>query len=555
MDSKLDQAPQRLVSNLLMLGVALFYLTQLGSYGLLEPDEGRYAEIAREMAQPGGDWIIPRLNGIPHFQKPPIFYWFTAASIKIFGVNEMAARLPVALSALFTLFLTMGISRRLFGENAARISLLILASTPLFLMLGRTITPDMTMTMWITSAIYCLVRARESRRWQWLFFVCAGLGFLTKGPVSFVVPFSAAIGYSIALKKTGAPRLSLPWLFGIPLAVLIGLSWFFIAAAQYPELAGYFWKYEFVERFTSSTHGRSRPFWFFIPVLIGGFLPWALPALRQLVAALKQRSAEFGLLSAWLIIPFLILSMSGSKLPTYVLPLFPALAVALGAAFSSATQNGNLASFLPKSIRVAMALCLVAISVFYPIADHFVVKPSLAISASMYIWTALFSLAAIVWLVRGWNHSGKHLVLSYACLALLIWLPLPSHIFGWNDLLKQQACVETLAKRILTESADDEKPPRVISCEIRANGLEFYLGQTVEITRGTADIAPTPEDSRLSREITTVLHKKSNSVSKLKSGQGIPIYVVTRKNQYERDFKKREWTLLQTAGDFVLLRR
>ncbi|MCB1229089.1 MAG: glycosyltransferase, partial [Verrucomicrobiae bacterium] len=212
---------------MLLTGLSIVFLTQLGSYPLLEPDEGRYAEIGREMAEPGGDWIVPSLNGIPHFQKPPMIYWFTAISQKVFGASEIAARLPSALSAIATLFLTLGIARRLFQDRVVeRYALIILASSPLFLFLGRTLTPDMHLTFWITASIFCLVRSRPENLfgepnhrplfWGWMFFLCLGLGFLTKGPMAFVIPLSAAIGSSISLRRYGIAKPRLPWMAGIP---------------------------------------------------------------------------------------------------------------------------------------------------------------------------------------------------------------------------------------------------------------------------------------------------------------------------------------------------
>lgn len=534
---------------------AVLFLTQLGSYGLLEPDEGRYAEIGREMALPGGDWLIPRLNGIPHFQKPPVFYWFTAASIKLFGANETAARLPVALSAIGVLLFTMGIANRLFGARAARLALVILATTPLFLVFGRIITPDMTMALWITAAIYCLTRVEATGPWRWLFFVCAGLGFLTKGPVAFLVPFSAAIGFSFTERKASGKHLPLPWFRGVLLSILIGLSWFFLAASRYPELIEYFWKYELVERFGSSTHGRSRPFWFFIPVLLAGFLPWTFAMIHHLPRVVKNRPAELGLFVGWVAVPFVVLSCSGSKLPTYVLPLFSGLAVALGAVFATGVKQDRLAVFLPRHVRVAMALCLLILAAVAIVVTLFFIEPAGAISFGMVAWAVLLTAGSVFWLFRVWRLPTERSIIALAGLLIFGLLPLPFHLSAWNDMFSQQASVKTLAERILAESTDLEQPPRVISCDIRANGLPFYLGRTVEITRSTADIAPTPADSELSKSIATPLHDSSKKIARIKSADGSPVYVVTRETQYQKNFVDTGWELLQTAGDFVLLRR
>jgi 4-amino-4-deoxy-L-arabinose transferase-like glycosyltransferase len=304
----------------------------LGSRGLNEPDEGRYAELGREMAV-GGSWLVPHLNGFEHFQKPPLIYWCTAVSLKVLGHNEWAARMPSALAACGILLLTLAIARRLWSENRARIAAIVLVATLLFFGLARMLTPDMLMSFFITAAIAALVYER-----RWLFFVMMGLGFLTKGPMALVVPLSAALGAYLARDRS-LPRVPFPWLRGMAIALLIGLSWFILLAVLDPPLFEYFWRFELLDRFASTKHGRSKPFWFFAPVLIGGLLPWTfwIPGLvRQAWHKIrtKQVSPTQGLLLGWTILPLIILSLSGSKLITYVLPLMPAFALAISGRFA-----------------------------------------------------------------------------------------------------------------------------------------------------------------------------------------------------------------------------
>jgi 4-amino-4-deoxy-L-arabinose transferase-like glycosyltransferase len=308
----------------LAFAVAALFLF-LGTRGLNEPDEGRYAEIAREMTVTG-DWLVPHLNGIEHFQKPPLLYWLTAASMRVFGANEWGARLPSALAALGVVVLTYGIARRLFDRNAAVAATLVLVSSIEFFALARLLTPDMLLTFWITAAIAALVYHRG-----WLFFVCMGFGFLTKGPMALVVPISGAIGWQLAAPPD-SEKLTLPWVRGLALTLVIGLSWFVCLSLRDGVLFDYFWRYELVERVASSTHGRSKPVWFFLPILLVGFLPWIffLPE-RARDIWMRWRNGEWSkadlLLLFWIVPPLLVLSFSGSKLPTYILPLYPALSL------------------------------------------------------------------------------------------------------------------------------------------------------------------------------------------------------------------------------------
>lgn len=305
-----------------MLPLMLFFM--LGQRGLNEPDEGRYAEIAREMVTTG-DWLVPHLNGIEHFQKPPVIYWSTALMFKIFGFNEWAARLPSALAAWGVVCLTFLLTRRLWGAARAHLTATMLMSMLGIFIMGRLLTPDMTMCFWIIAAITALVHERP-----WWFFACMGFGFLTKGPMALVVPLGALIGKNLA----GGRMLRWPWTRGLLLTFSIGLSWFILLAAMKPELLDYFVRYELIERVASKAHGRAKPWWFFAPVLVIAMLPWSfgLPSLIKRTwqrCKTKTLTVRQGMLLGWVALPLLILSCSGSKLATYILPLLPAFAIAL----------------------------------------------------------------------------------------------------------------------------------------------------------------------------------------------------------------------------------
>lgn len=317
---------------------------QLGQRGLNEPDEGRYAEVAREMTV-DGDWLLPHMNGIPHVQKPPVIYWLTALSLRSFGHNEWAARFPSALMAVGTVILTFLLARRLFPDpDRAAISALVLTSLGGFFAMSRLLTPDMTMTFWIMAAI---TSALYGRRWS--FFTIMGIGFLTKGPMALVVPVCAVLGWELFSRK--AEKIGLPWFRGLLVTLIISLSWFLALAWKEPALFRYFWQYELVQRFASGAHGRSKPVWFFLAILPLVTMPWIffLPVRRiwQRVASGRVLNWQ-GLLLAWFIPPLLILSLSGSKLPTYILPLMPAFALLIGCVLPSLRQAWTVA--LPTAV-------------------------------------------------------------------------------------------------------------------------------------------------------------------------------------------------------------
>lgn len=421
-------APLASWKNLLLLGllVSAFFIF-LGSRGLNEPDEGRYAELGREMAV-SGDWLTPRLNGFEHFQKPPLLYWTTALSFKTFGFNEWAARLPSTVAALGILAMTGWMASLLFGRAAAIPAVLILASSFLFFSLARFLTPDMLMTFFIVAALACLIQATHGESpgsfWRWGFFIAMGLGFLTKGPMALVVPVSGALALQFGLRRNSS-LFPLPWVRGLLLALVLGLSWFCMMVALYPRLADYFLGYELVKRFGSHAHGRSQPFWFFVPVLVIGFMPWFLfvpgmaRSLWKRVRSKNPLTPAQWLLLGWVVPPFLILSASGSKLLTYILPLLPAFALA----------------------------------------------------------------TAYVWQKKQYSHPTL-VKLSFGSLCLLILVF--SQADRLNDSLGRQASVKTLVQRIQELSPGPSST--IFAAGVRTHGLEFYLKELVSVSRPDADL-------------------------------------------------------------------
>jgi len=324
---------------------ALFW--QLGSYGLTEPDEGRTAGIGYEFHE-SGTWLVPRLYDLAQFNKPPLVYWACSLAYRIGGVSELTARLPAALAALGVLMLTFSMARRLYGEDAAIASTLILLTAPMFFVMARIIDPNMMLTFWITLTMWAaLAWFQDARKYQqWLFWIALGVAFLAKGPPALGVVAIALIGFRICSRRVLSPLseapegavASLQWrpLLNIPAiiaCVAVGLSWYVACAVKYPELWKFFLGQELVGRLSGTIAGRAQPVWYFVPMLLGGFLPW----IPLLIASLSDAAGRFRkdsramFLLLWVVLPFLMFSLTKSKLPAYILPLFPPLAVLAGA--------------------------------------------------------------------------------------------------------------------------------------------------------------------------------------------------------------------------------
>jgi len=327
---------------LILLAAAFIaiWFSNLEYHKLFLTDEGRYAEIAREMAVTG-DWITPRLNGIKYFEKPPLQYWATATAYKIFGEHQWTSRLWPALTGLLGIALVLLAGSSLFGPTAGLYAALVLASSAGYIGIGHMNTLDMGLTFFMTgTALAFLLAQREnissvtSRRWMLAAWACAALAVLSKGLVGIVLPAAVIAIYALLQRDFGVLR-RLQWTMGIMLFLVIAAPWFALVQYANPEFAKFFFIHEHFERFLTESHGRVRPWWYFIPMLAAGLIPWLtlLPqALMQgwRMPQPKQVFQPARFLLIWIIFIFVFFSASGSKLPSYILPILPALALLIG---------------------------------------------------------------------------------------------------------------------------------------------------------------------------------------------------------------------------------
>lgn len=328
---------------LLVFGVAFFQF--LGKIPLLEPDEGRYAEVPREMLE-RGDFITPLLNYTKYFEKPPLHYWLNALSFKLFGQNEFAARFPGALMGLLTVLLTYHVGRKLFGRRAGLFAALILGTATGFLVQARIDITDMTLTCTLTATLaFFLLAARddEPRKglYYHLFYLCAALATLAKGLIGFVLPGAIIFWYLLLTRRWRLVK-EMRLVTGMPLFLIVGAPWFILVSLRNPEFARFFFIHEHFERFLTKVHGRYEPFWFFVPVLAGTMLPWSFFIPAAFKGVWRERRTTAGesrlYLALWAVLIFLFFSDSDSKLVPYILPVFPALALLMGEAFARASE-------------------------------------------------------------------------------------------------------------------------------------------------------------------------------------------------------------------------
>jgi len=353
----------------LLLAVMFIWFGNIEYRKLIEPDEGRYAEIPREMVV-SGDWVTPRLNNLKYFEKPPLQYWATATAYIVFGEHQWTSRLWVALTGFAGLLLVWYAGTRLFGHEAGRYAAVLLGGSLLYVLMGHINTLDMGVTFFSTLGIVGLLfgqqaesDARTRRNWMWLAWVALGLAVLSKGLMGLVLPGAALVIYSILQRDIGLwKRMNL--VTGLLLCLLITAPWFILVIKANPEFFQRFFIYEHYTRFTTKELGRYQPWYYFVPVLLSGMLPWTILMFDTLLHTWKG-AAHLGkafnperFLLVWVVFIYVFFSVSGSKLPSYLLPMFPALALLMGKQLAEINEHRLFWLIAPILPVVALALGL-----------------------------------------------------------------------------------------------------------------------------------------------------------------------------------------------------
>jgi 4-amino-4-deoxy-L-arabinose transferase-like glycosyltransferase len=324
--------------------LALAWFLPLNAPHLFDPDEGRYAEIPREMVA-SADWVTPRLNDIKYFEKPVLQYWATAAAFEAFGEHPWCVRLWPALCGFLGLMLTFVVARRLDGERTALMAVLIQASAMLYVGMARIATLDMSLSGWLQlslSALIMLVARRDGaaspgRRWVWplLLGVGVALAVLSKGLIGLLVPGTVGALYIVIHRDWVLIRRAQLW-WSVLSLLLLAAPWLLLASRRNPEFAHFFFVVQHFQRYLDQRgFDRYQPAWFFIPVLLAGFLPWItlLPgALHRAWLAARTGDRASSLLLLWSGFIFVFFSASQSKLIPYIVPMVPALALITGRA-------------------------------------------------------------------------------------------------------------------------------------------------------------------------------------------------------------------------------
>ncbi len=350
---------------LLFVLAGVLFFAGLGRLPLLEPDEGRNAEVAREMLV-SGNWLVPHYDTFTYLDKPAVFFWMIAASFRIGGVSEWAARAPSALMALATLFLTWFLARRMFGNSTALRAGVVLATCPLIMAFARLVIFDMTLTFLVSLAMVCFwVAECEGFRRAWLdllMFAAMGVAAITKGPVGFLLPLLSILLYA-ALGGRVRELKRLRWGWGALVLVAVALPWFIAVSIRHPEFPRYALWQESLVRFTAGHVRRGGGVFYYLPVFLAGFFPWSLFVLFAGLArckswrALRQDDNRATLyLFSWILLIIVFFTLSHSKLPGYFLPAIIPLSILMGRAWEEIGQAAEARA--PDWLRAGFAVLL-----------------------------------------------------------------------------------------------------------------------------------------------------------------------------------------------------
>ena len=311
---------------LLLVSVIIIF-SNLGSIPLLDPDEPVYAETPKEMMM-YNEFISPRIYGEYWYDKPPMYYWLVAGSYQLFGVNDFAARFPSALLAIICISSVYFFAKKILNERAAIFSGFVLVTSIEFFYLSKAAVTDITLTLFLTLSLLCFVRKK-----YYLFYLFAGLATLTKGPIGLFFPVVIAFLYLLFTRQLSEIK-RMKIMSGSLIFAVVALPWYIVMYNIHgSDFINTFLGFHNITRFTSPEHPSGVLWYYYVPVLLIGFFPWCtciLQAMYRIFLGHCEKFKEMFFFSIWAIVVFVFFSISQTKLVSYILPMFPALAIIIG---------------------------------------------------------------------------------------------------------------------------------------------------------------------------------------------------------------------------------
>lgn len=517
---------------------AVLWFSSLGLRELIHPDEGRYSEISREMVVTR-DFVTPHLDGLKYFEKPPLQYWITAGAFEAFGQSEFVARLWVGICGFLTLVLTWITARRLWGTTSADYAAICAAGMTFLIGMSHVVTLDMGVSFFLFATLCSFILAhhesatpRENRYWMWFAWATMAGSLLSKGLIGIVIPGAVLVLYCLATRQWSLWK-KMEWIPGLLIFSILGLPWHFLVAARNPEWAQFYLIHEHFVRFLTKEHHRAGPWYYFIPILVGGLIPWTslLPAAMKNHWSSGRAFNPEKLLLLWTIFIFAFFSVSGSKLPGYILPVFPAIALLIGSHLNhvpSAALRPHAAGLIVFWIVVALGSFLLPHfgSTRTPAETHRAFSMWLLAGALMF---AAFSAVSL----RLLGHERKMAAMLSLAFASLIFTDLVA--MGYQRSYAQINSGRSLAG-ILTARITPET--HVYSVGDYDQTLPFYLKRTTTLVQHVDefDLGEKQDPSGwipTSKEFTDRWRKDSSAIAILSpsfytelQNQGLPMHVL-----------------------------
>lgn len=465
----------------LVAAVALGW--NLHGYRLLDPDEGRNAEVAREMAR-SNDYLVPHLDGLPYLDKPVVYFAAAAALMEALGPSETAARLPAYFATLATLALLLWFARRRWGEDAGWLAALAYATMVLPLVYARTAIFDSTLTLCTTAAILSFFEDRPVPAWA-----AIAVGALTKGPIAIAIPLLVMISHALAT-GTSVRRL-FPWR-GLAVFGALTLPWFIAVSIRHPEFPYYVFVRETFERLTTRGFHRTAPFWYFLPIVPLAAFPWIVPALagigrwRETWRARKDPAEREPLLFAcWVLVPLVFFTLSRSKLPQYALPLMPAFALA--ATRTIVARGSGVAARVYAGVALVAGVGLVALTRWLPAPIDLTPAEKAAIPPTAVLLgiTVLVSGALVVIgaLGGGGRQRPRITLMGYA----LVVIAIPFISGRLLQAVGEDRSSAGVAVATAAALAHAGNSGAVLGVAAYPPSLPFYLGRPVAVATATAN--------------------------------------------------------------------
>ena len=465
---------------MLLFAAALALGYNLGGYPLFDPDEGRNAEVAREMATTN-DYLLPHLDGLPYLDKPIVYFAAAAGVMEILGPTETAARLPAYLFTLATLIVLVRFARRRWGGDAGWLAGLALATMPLVLAYARTTIMDSALSFCTTVAILAFWDDRPVIAWA-----AMGLGAITKGPVALLIPLATLVPYALL---TGHPARRLFPLAGIGVFGLVALPWFFVVSHRVPEFPHYVFVRETFERVTTRSFHRTAPFWYYLPIVPVAAFPWIVPALGRLrnwrwawfARRVNPEAQDAIVLCCWVLAPLVFFTLNQSKLPQYVLPLMPPFALAAGRLLTRTAPELGGGIGVARRTYVALAtivgLALVLLTVWLPAPISLTPPERAAIPPTAFaIGIAVLISAALVWYAGRPEHPRPALAVMGYALTVMVMPIVSGRLLA---AIGEDRSAATLAGVIQNTRSD------VLGVSAFPTSLPFYLRHPIPVATET----------------------------------------------------------------------